>query len=233
MKNRPFETLCVALLRAGWSPRYVRRYVAELSDHYESLAREYRADGLCLEQAQHRARKRIGDDASLFESVLVQRRFQSFARRRPWVAFVLLPIPIAFLAKVLAGLALAGGGLLVASVAGAPAHETSPGPPTWYVHFPFAYGVPLLVAVGYCLIAHRRCCSPNWALAACAILAVYVGGVTFQLDSTLLDAGFVRIGYGRHVFSPNARLLIPPLVFAAYFGISRRLGGISAAKAAP
>ena len=54
MPEQPLSSLGKSLLRAGVAPRYVRRYVAELSDHYESLERDELAAGFGPEQARRR-----------------------------------------------------------------------------------------------------------------------------------------------------------------------------------
>ena len=81
MPNLPIELLRSDLLRCGFSPRYVRRYCAELSDRYTVAVEENRSAGLTPEEAAADACRQLGDRETLFQSVVAHTAALAFARR--------------------------------------------------------------------------------------------------------------------------------------------------------
>jgi len=88
----PFETVREQLLRAGVSPRYTNRYVAELREHLADLIERERASGRGVEQATARALALIGTDADLARAAIETGAPRSLAARAPWAMFVILPL---------------------------------------------------------------------------------------------------------------------------------------------
>ena len=82
-----FEQLRERLLRAGIAPRHVKRYVAELGDHFDDLVREEAAKGLTRDAARDAARARIGADDALAAVMLARPDFRSLTARFPWAVF--------------------------------------------------------------------------------------------------------------------------------------------------
>jgi hypothetical protein len=95
---RPFETLRETLLQSGVSPRHVRRYLVELSEHLADLTAEQCAAGFDNEDAAIRARARLGRDEELLDAMLAHKEFRSWAARMPLVFFGLLPPVVTLLA---------------------------------------------------------------------------------------------------------------------------------------
>src|ERR1700686_3625626 len=87
-----FHELKEWLLRAGVSPRYVRRYLRELADHFADLTEEEQQAGRNLAEAQSAALARLGKIENLAKAFLEQRQFQSWFARAPWVMFGLVPL---------------------------------------------------------------------------------------------------------------------------------------------
>ncbi len=104
MRSRRFSALRERLLRAGVSPRAVRRAVAELEDHFEDLRRELEAGGLDPEEARSQAYARMGAEEAIVASMVARPELMSWARRWPAVAFALLPVP-SFAASFVASIA--------------------------------------------------------------------------------------------------------------------------------
>ncbi len=52
----PFESVTEALLKGGITPRHVRRYIGELTDHLEDGIAQQKAAGFGDEDARIRAR---------------------------------------------------------------------------------------------------------------------------------------------------------------------------------
>lgn len=227
MPVQALDSLRRSLLRGGVAPRYVRRYVAELSEHYEALEREELAAGFGRKQAALRARARLGDDANLQASVLSRRACMSFSRRHPVTCFVALPIAILLAGKALVAIGAAGAGLWLSGSARSQFSDGSGAVLAGFVHFAFRYAVPLAITFGYCVVAEWRGCRLIWPLAACLILAIYVGATALRIDTPLLQISQAQLGFGRHYFLLTPALLVPPAGFVCYLiirsWISRRV----------
>jgi hypothetical protein len=85
--DRQFKRLPERLLHAGIAPRHVSRYVRELSDHFDDLVREEKADGTARELAETRALSRLGNDEDLAQAMLARPELRSFMARYPWAVF--------------------------------------------------------------------------------------------------------------------------------------------------
>ena len=99
------------LLRAGVSPRHVRRTVNELSDHYEDLVDNALADGAAAGDAQRRAQDEIGDMREVALAMRANPDFRSWAFRYPYLALLVYPLTCIVLlpaVPVMAGVAHAG-----------------------------------------------------------------------------------------------------------------------------
>ena len=194
MPNPPFELLRTALLRVGVSPRYVRRYCAELSDHYHMAVEENRSAGLTPEEATVDARRQLGDEVTLFRSAVQQPALLAFARRRSGITFLLLPIPALYATKILIG--------LISMLAGLLASQWAVYSIGWInlirpiAHLALEYGAPLTVAILFCMLAYRRGCRPFWPLLSALLIGFVAGCVQFELRRPVLDMGFASAGVG-------------------------------------
>jgi hypothetical protein len=92
MRNARFAALRERLLREGVAPKHVRRTVAELEAHHQDIVAELLARGVPAEQASAEARVRLGSDDTLAASVLARPELRSWARKRPWAAFTIIPV---------------------------------------------------------------------------------------------------------------------------------------------
>jgi hypothetical protein len=110
MSRRRFENLSERLLSAGIAPRHVRRYVAELRDHFDDLMQEELADGASSSEAEARARTQLGSDETLAAAMLDRPELRSFASRYPLLIFGVGPAAVLACTLVLA--TLLEGGLL-------------------------------------------------------------------------------------------------------------------------
>jgi len=82
-----FELLREKLLAAGVKPWRVRRYLAELADHYDDLLAEEEESGKLGGIARAAALARLGSIDELAEAMTSQSRFRSLAARAPWALF--------------------------------------------------------------------------------------------------------------------------------------------------
>ncbi len=82
-----FHELRERLLRAGVAPRHVRRYVAELADHFADLRAEEERAGRSRADAESAALIRLGGIDDLTRAMIEQRQFKSWCVRAPWAMF--------------------------------------------------------------------------------------------------------------------------------------------------
>lgn len=193
MHEARFAGIAEQLLRAGVAPRHVRRTVFELSAHFSDLLDELRAHGCDEQEAASAAAARLGAEAIVSE-VLARPELRSWMRRRPLVAFALLPLAayaglfVIGIVVLLVGIALAEQALGVsfAQSRGLQAFAAAvlPG---------LAWLLPAGVAATCCGIALARCAPPLWPLVGAAVICL-LGATT------------------------NAQLSLPPLVDRPQFG---------------
>ena len=177
-----FDSLKERLLRAGVSPKRVRRYVSELSDHLDDLIRQQKAAGYDGEDASARARALLGSDAELAEGWLTDPRLKSFTARAPWLVFGILP-PLALIAGLVAPmtamivLAKLGGFLPGHGTAGSALMRAA----AMVLNLSVGPGVAALLA----FIAWRQRLKPVWPLLATALIVL----LFFRFDFAARDAG--------------------------------------------
>src|SRR5438093_12523785 len=89
---KPFHELRERLLRAGVTPRHVRRYLTELADHLADLRAEEERAGRSRADAESAALVRLGVMDDLAKAMIEKRQFQSWCVRAPWAMFGLAPL---------------------------------------------------------------------------------------------------------------------------------------------
>jgi hypothetical protein len=174
----PLDRIAERLLKAGVSPRHVRRYIRELHDHLEDLRNGLRASGYCAEDVERMARARLGDDTKLALAMLEQPGVRAWSARTPWLVFCVIPTMIA-LALFFLSLAV----LKWASHPGGLVARLNIIDPTSFAEFAHqAVGAsnliiaPVISAV-FAIIAARQRLHVRWALLAAVSIAV----LEFQL----------------------------------------------------
>jgi hypothetical protein len=193
MHEARFANIAKQLLRGGVAPRHVRRTVFELSVHFEDLLGELRARGLSEGDAATEASARLGAEAMVAE-VLARPELRSWMRRKPIVAFVLLPVA-AYLALFVSGITLLIGGIELAEKALGIALARSEGLQLLVgaVLPGIAWLLPAGVAAACCGIALIRRAPLRWPIVGSAVISL-IGATT------------------------NAQLRLPPLVDQPEFG---------------
>lgn len=206
--ERPnFNRMSERLLKSGIAPRHVRRYVRELSDHFDDLVREETAGGASRELAETRALSRLGNDDDLAEAMLSRPELRSLTARYPWAVFGLGPVALLALSVVgalyLEVWLLNQSGEIFTYMTGQP-----PGPVTarlatriYTVYNTLAvYAVPLLFAWAFYWLGSRQRMRPAWIVTGVALLCVlggfqnlifydkgYVGGGMLLIESGLVS----------------------------------------------
>jgi hypothetical protein len=204
-----FEALRERLLQGGIAPRHVRRYLRELEEHYADLYAAQRQAGFEPEDADVRARARLGDDENLAQAMLEQRDFRSISARFPWLVFTLLP-PVSMLLVIvvpllhIALLSFIGNKLL-----GMEGVE-----PRWFqllVNGIFAavnfLTIPLS-ALLFTIIAWRQRLSAWWVLLAIAVMAplIWCAGMDFPTaaEAAKHKGASLYVGFGLITNGPGA-----------------------------
>src|SRR5262249_43846945 len=210
MPQPRFDRLSERLLTAGIAPRHVRRYVRELSDHFDDLVRDEIAGGAGRELAQTPALSRLGHEDDLAEAMLSEPGLRSFMSRFPWAVFGLGPLVIPLLIAVAAlyfeiWFGNHGGGVY-SYLTGQP-----PGPVTakWATRVFLVYNTlavyiaPLLIAWAFYWLGTRQRMRPAWIITGVAIICI-LGG--FQ-ELMFYDKGYV--GGGVLSFQSGLLYLLP------------------------
>lgn len=171
MYPQQFDSLSEKLLRSGIAPRYVRRYLRELRDHYDDAIQEELRKGVGQVAAEESATKRLGEPDHLVESALARPELLSWSRRWPWVVYILAPLllfPVAFVAMILVMVGLT------------PSTELSYPAPLLEVlkaiRLLNLYALPVITASGFALLARRRGVSRGWAWASITLIT-FVGAL--------------------------------------------------------
>ncbi|MGZ5920573.1 MAG: hypothetical protein ACXWLT_02275 [Rhizomicrobium sp.] len=169
------------LLRSGIAPRHVRRYVRELGDHFDDLAREETAGGAGRELAETRAFSRLGNDDDLAEAMLSRPELRSLTARYPWAVFGLGPV--ALLALGFAAALAAEIGIIELATAYGSAIGLKPGPDAarWFTRAMLVwntlavYFAPLGFAALLYLVGSRQRMRPAWIVTGVSLICVLGG----------------------------------------------------------
>jgi hypothetical protein len=177
MLQSRFDELRERLLHAGIAPCHVRRYVAELRDHFDDLVREETANGASRNSAEAKARTRLGNDNDLAETMLARPDLRSLMARYPWAVFGLGPV-VLVLASLVGVVALEGG---ILSLAHAVLQH-----PTVAERERFVFGVaiwntvaifgaPFAIAAFLCVAGQRQRMPAAWIFVGIAIACILGG----------------------------------------------------------
>jgi hypothetical protein len=194
-----FNELRERLLHAGIAPRYVRRYLIELADHFADLRAEEERSGRSRADAEFSALIRLGSIDDLTKAMIEQRQFQSWCARAPWAIFGLAPL-----------LLLAGAWCVALFILWSGWNLLLPGAATPFIRLDglrevlyFGIGrliflcAPILVGWGIGLIAARQRFSAVWPAAALVLIA-WIGGtaqVHVSPPSVAARAGHISMGF--------------------------------------
>ena len=145
------------------------RYLAELEDHLDDLVQLQRDAGYDTEDAEIRARARLGDDDDLAKAMLARPALYSLPARAPWLVFGLFPLgALAILCAVPV--------MLLAAIAGLFAHpgvET----PAWFQNLALSlvflgnWALAPAIAALFAVLASRQRLPAHWPLIAGIMLA--------------------------------------------------------------
>ena len=222
-----FADIAEQLLRGGVAPRHVRRTVFELSAHFEDLLDELRARGLSEEDAAIEASARLGADAMVAET-LARPELRSWMRRRPLVAFALMPVA-AYVALFVIGLSLLLGCVELAQKEFGMSLARSNGLQSLAVAVMpgIVWFLPASVAAACCGIALTRRAPLCWPIVGAALVSLLGATTNAQLtfppmvDSPAFGAGvgFSTDAMSLPLFRAGATLFV---VLLPYIWLGRR-----------
>lgn len=198
MPQPRFDRLSERLLHAGIAPRHVRRYARELSDHYDDLVREEKANGAARELAQSRALSRLGAEEDLAQAMLSRPEMKSLTARFPWAVFGLGPIALLAL-SVFAGVYLevwllnhTGPVFRLFGIMGPSLHSAKVATQVYTVYNTLiVFGGPLLFAGLFYWIGARQRMPRTWIITGVVMVCV-LGG--FQ-NLIFYDTGCIGCGH--------------------------------------
>ena len=198
MTTQRFAGLSQRLLRAGIAPRQVKRLVAEIEAHFADLVAEMRSAGLSQAESECQAAVRLGTEDVLIANILAHPELRSWARQRPWLAFVLLPL-LALAAQFVLSM-LAAVGVIVFSTQVLGITALYPGPVPWVVRGLQGYGVwiaPIVAAGAACLLAVRSGAPLIWPIVGCALIAILGAATNASFEwSPAVPRGVLSGGIG-------------------------------------
>ena len=198
MSDARFTALTERLLRSGVAPRHARRAVLELRAHHADVVTELRAAGHTADESEALAAERLGPDEAFLRDMLARPELRSFAFRRPFVAFTLLPL-VAFIALFVLSIALVS-----ASVAAAGHWQALLPAAVWQglrwlgtTLFVVAMWLAPLAAGGMaCLLAARQRIAARWAIAGVLLVGLLAASINGHLDLTMPTRGSISLGVG-------------------------------------
>lgn len=182
MLQSRFDHLSERLLHAGIAPRHVRRYVRELSDHFDDLMREEKAHGAARELAETRALSRLGTDDDLANAMLARPEMKSLTARHPWAVFGLGPIALLAL-SIVAGVYLevwllnhTGPLFRLFGIMGPSPHSARIATEVYTVYNSLiVFGGPLLFAWLFYWLGSRQRMAAHWIIGGVALICVLGG----------------------------------------------------------
>lgn len=172
MFNHKLKEASRTMIAGGVDPKYVKRTVQELQDHYDDLKDSSIRNGLSEAEADREAEEKIGNLHDIAVEATNKRELRSWISLHPKTTFIGGP----FLAFVLATAALIGVVFILTLVLKPDELFTFPYP-LWFVAFmnllafTNMYVIPGLLAATFVLIARDRLTPKNLVVASVLISA--------------------------------------------------------------
>jgi hypothetical protein len=231
MPKKTFDELRERLLVAGVAPRHVRRYLSELSDHFEDLTAEAEPEGRSKPDAESEAISRLGNTDQLAEAMLGQPRFKSWCAQIPWAMFGIAPLLLLGSAYFLACLYLWWGWTFFKPGADTPFGSPA-GPMYGLANLYFQAGkffyisAPILAGWTIAFVAARQRLKSRWPTLALVLIAWMGATAQIQASRSVVPRGlghismtFFVLGSSRQTISSSSlsALVILSLTILPYF----------------
>jgi hypothetical protein len=201
-----FHELRERLLRAGVAPRHVRRYLAELTDHFADLRTEEEHAGRSRADAESAALLRLGAMDDLAKAMTEQPQFQSWCARAPWATFGLAPLLLLAGAYFVALFILWSGWQMFLPGAVTPFGHGVNGFVNWYFQAgrSIYFGAPVFVGWAIALTAARQRFSAIWPTVGLVLTAVIGCMARVHATPPAVPGGIGHVGMGFSLW-PSAR----------------------------
>jgi len=189
----PFERLRERLLTAGVSSRHVRRYMAELADHFDDLEAEARAAGHPKPSVS--ALERIGRPDDLAQAMIDRPQLKAWTARAPWAVFLLGPPLLLAVIDLVSILVM----VLIVKTVGPQPGQIAPG---WLVslagavNFFHVYAMPLLLGQIIAIVAMRQRMRPLWPLIGLVAICLITSLNYLHVDVPLAQGQHGEISLG-------------------------------------
>jgi hypothetical protein len=178
MSPRRFPSLAERLLRAGVSPRRIGRLLGEIEAHFDDVVTELQASGLSRAESEAQAEARLGPDDAFVAGIIARPELRSWARRWPWVAFIVFPLLGFALLFALTMLVMVGAVAFSNHVLHIPPVHARVLAVLCEVLILIALWVAPVGAAGIaCLLAAHRRATVVWPIIGCVLVAL-VGAMT-------------------------------------------------------
>jgi hypothetical protein len=213
---KPFNELRERLLRAGVTPRHVRRYLAELGDHLADLTAEEKRAGRSPADAEAAALMRLGGMDALSKAMIERRQFQSWSVRAPWAMFGLAPLLVLAGAYFIACLILWSGWMVFLPGADTPFVRRLDGVAIVYfgVGRFLYFDAPVLIGWGIGLVAARQRIRAAWPIVGLVVIALVGGAAQVHTSRPTVPGGVGHVSMG---------LTLGPSVQGIPYGMSHAL----------
>lgn len=207
------------LNRRRLPPAYAARLLEEWADHFHDLQKENQ--GM---DALNNAEERLGTPESLAASAEREYMRRTCAGRRPWLVFLMAPLPLYFGAFMALGFPCVAAKSWVAPIDGP--IVTEPSTLAWVVTYASVYALaflpPLLAAALFCRLG-KRAGRPAWGFASCLMLAylAFIShlGVHPPTETHNLS-GFMGWELGFSQWPERLAQAIPPLALGIWTWLS-------------
>jgi hypothetical protein len=202
------------LLRAGIAPRYVRRYLDELSDHLADLIAAERSAGLSSSDAEAAGLIRLGSIDHLAKAMLDQTALRSWSSRLPWATLGLAPVSALAAAWLVALLILWSGWQIFLPGASTPFVSIDGFAVAYFGIGRWIYFLaPFFTGWAITFIAARQRIKTLWATLGLALVALFGGAGQVQVSRPAgsTSAGHVSLNFA---FGPSAHNTLNGLTYA-------------------
>lgn len=192
MANRPWlDEVRERLAGQALPPAYIRRFMDELSDHFQDITEE-------IMSTEANALSRLGEPNEVAQAAIAAYRRRSFLGRHPTAAFLVFAV-----SPIVSQIAI-----LVASLYAIDMTLDRLWPkfldtaPRWLgLALPYALStltiiIPsILVSVLYCRLARRTCINNKWGFVSCVMMAALAAMLQYHVKlSEIPGQSFLSIG---------------------------------------
>jgi hypothetical protein len=209
--EKPFRELREQLLRAGIAPRHIRRYIAELEEHWSDLVTEGERTGRTRKDAESAAFARLGGVDNLAQAMMGRPEFRSCCARAPWIMFSLGPLLVLGLAYLILCCYLWLGWRIFLPGADTPFGSYNSGPVYSPSNVYFQAGrfcyfwAPVLVGWIIAFTAARQRLKSKWLVLGLALLAWMGGTAEIHASHATIPGGLGHISMNFFAFHGPAQ----------------------------